>query len=188
MFCEGQRTEPEYLDALKREPAVREVAAVDLRVETRSKGSMPLTLVRLAAEARDRALREQGEVDEFWCVFDVEWPINHPGLAEALEIAAQNAIRVAVTNPCFELWLLLHFQDHRAWLDNDTARRLRRSHDGQPGKGLAGAKYMGKRGVAARRAAALDKLHAKNVTPFPKNNPSSGMHLLLVSIETPSDH
>ena len=34
VFCEGERTEPEYLDALKRQPSVRDVAAVDLRVET----------------------------------------------------------------------------------------------------------------------------------------------------------
>lgn len=33
VVCEGRRTEPEYLQALKREPSVRDVAAVDLRIE-----------------------------------------------------------------------------------------------------------------------------------------------------------
>jgi hypothetical protein len=187
IFCEGRRTEPEYLEALRREPAVRDVAAVDLRIETRGRGSVPLTLVRMAAEVQRRTLREEGEIDEFWCVFDVEWPKNHPGLAEALELAAANGIDVAVTNPCFELWLLLHFEDHRAWLDNDAARRLRRSYDGQLDKGLAGGRYMAKRNVAARRAAALDRSHERNGSGFPKNNPSSGMHLLLASIEAPAD-
>ena len=45
VFCEGERTEPEYLDALKRQPSVRDVAAVDLRVETGQGGSVPRTLV-----------------------------------------------------------------------------------------------------------------------------------------------
>jgi len=32
VFCEGARTEPEYLDALRREPDVRNAAAVDIRI------------------------------------------------------------------------------------------------------------------------------------------------------------
>ncbi|MHB1783903.1 MAG: RloB family protein [Acidimicrobiales bacterium] len=80
IFCEGERTELEYLDALKRQPWVRDIAAVDLRVETGNGGSVPTTLVSLAADARRKALDEEGEIDEFWCVFDVEWPRSHPGL------------------------------------------------------------------------------------------------------------
>jgi hypothetical protein len=33
VFCEGEKTEPQYLGALKRQPAVRDIAAVDLHVE-----------------------------------------------------------------------------------------------------------------------------------------------------------
>lgn len=87
VFCEGERTEPEYLDALKRQPSVRDVAAVDLRVETGHGGSVPRTLVAMAAEARSKAIDEEAEIDEFWCVFDVEWPRNHPGLSEAVQRA-----------------------------------------------------------------------------------------------------
>src|SRR5580693_9982740 len=107
VFCEGERTEPEYLDALKRQPAVRDVAAVDLRVETGQGGSVPRTLVTMAATARSKALDEDSEIDEFWCVFDVEWPRNHPGLADAIQQARANGIQLAISNPCFELWLIL---------------------------------------------------------------------------------
>ncbi|HKB29618.1 MAG TPA: RloB family protein [Streptosporangiaceae bacterium] len=117
IFCEGERTEPEYLDALKRQPSVRDVAAVDLRVETGQGGSVPQTLVSMAAAARSKAIDEEAEIDEFWCVFDVEWPRNHPGLKEAIGQAGQNGIQLAVSNPCFELWLILHFQDQSAWLE-----------------------------------------------------------------------
>lgn len=139
----------------------------------------------MAVDARSRAGDEDAEIDEFWCVFDVEWPRNHPGLKDAIERASQNSIQLAVSNPCFELWLILHFQDQSAWLDNDGARRLRRRLDGSSDKGLDAAKYMALTRDAARRAVELDTRHLRNGTAFPHDNPSSGMHLLLGAVEPP---
>jgi hypothetical protein len=185
IYCEGERTEPEYFEVLKRLPEVRDVAAVDLRIDTQCGGFAPLTLVRTAVDARTRAKQEEGEIDEFWCVFDVEWPKNHPGLNEAIAIAKANEINLAISNPCFELWLALHFKDHRGWLDNDDARRLRRSHDGQVDKGVIGNLYMPRREAAAKRAILIDRMHTKNATPFPHNNPSSGVYQILASLAEP---
>ncbi|MGN9914353.1 RloB family protein [Phytohabitans sp. LJ34] len=186
VFCEGRRSEPEYLEALKREPEVRDIAAVDLRIERSTSGSVPLALVRMAVDARERADREEGEIDEIWCVFDVEWPDNHPNLSEAVALADRYGIRVAISNPCFELWLILHFRDCRSWLDNDAARRLRRACDGQVDKGVDGRGYMAGRRLAAERAVALDQMHGRNGTAFPHDNPSSGMHRLLTAVSVPS--
>jgi hypothetical protein len=185
VFCEGERTEPEYLDALKRQPLVRDVAAVDLRVETGHGGSVPRTLVAMATDARNRAIEEEAEIDEFWCVFDVEWPTNHPGLIEAVQQARANGIQLAVSNPCFELWLILHFRDHTAWLENNQARRLRRELDGSTDKGIDASRYMPLTAEAARRAARLDRRHLEDGTVFPQDNPSSGMHRLLVAVDPP---
>lgn len=188
VFCEGERSEPEYLQALKRESVVRETASVDLRVDTNHGGSVPMTLVRRAVKARRRAESEDGEIDEFWCVFDVEWPTNHPDLKNAIDLARRNGIHLAISNPCFELWLILHFADHGSWLDNDAARQVRRGHDGQTGKGLNASVYMPLRAIAAERARRLDNRHDRNGTEFPQNNPSSGMYLLLTSVqERPKD-
>ena len=95
-----------------------------------------------------------------------------------------SGIRLAISNPCFELWLALHFEDHTAWLDNDGARRLCRKHDNSSGKGLDGARYMPRRADAAQRARALTARHAGDGREFPKDNPSSGMYLLLEAIES----
>ncbi len=141
----------------------------------------------MAIAARSRAIDEEAEIDEFWCVFDVEWPRNHPGLKEAVQQARRSDIQLAVSNPCFELWLILHFQDQGAWLDNDDARRLRRRLDGSSDKGLDAAKYIPLTADAARRAVELDKRHLQNGTSFPHDNPSSGMHRLLATVE-PSSH
>jgi hypothetical protein len=182
IFCEGERTEPEYLNALKLLPSVRDVAAVDLRVQTRNGGSVPRSLVSLAVSARNRAIDEEAEIDEFWCVFDVEWPRNHPSLNEAMKEAEQNGIRIAVSNPCFELWLILHFQDYGAWLNSRSASRLRRQLDGSRNKGLDATRYMPLIFDAARRAVGLNKRHEREGTTFPHNNPSSGMYQLLEAI------
>lgn len=186
IFCEGTRTEPEYLTALKLLPSVRDVAAVDLRVQTRNVGSAPRNLVAMAVSARNRAIDEEAEIDEFWCVFDVEWPSNHPGLKEAVELAEQNGIQNAISNPCFELWLILHFRDYRAWLTSRNASRVRRQLDGSNDKGLDTAKYMPLICDAERRAVLLDERHENDHTFFPHNNPSSGMHQLLDAIRFPS--
>ena len=185
VFCEGERTEPEYLDVLKRQPSVRDVAAVDLRVETGHGGAVPRTLVSMAINAQRRATQEEGEIDEFWCIFDVEWPTNHPGLKDAVEQARQSGIQLAISNPCFELWLILHFQDHTAWLDNRGASRLRRRIDGSTGKGLDAAIYMRYTGDATRRAESLDERHQRDGASFPDDNPSSGMHRLIRSVAPP---
>ena len=183
VFCEGKKTEPDYLRALKLEPAVREVASVDIRIDMEASGAVPSTLVREAIEARARNPQDQGEVDEVWCLFDVEWPRNHPNLIEACVMADNNDIRLAISNPCFELWLALHFGDQTAWLDNHTAEKLRHDRDGSSGKGLDGATYMPRRSDAARRACSLTAKHEGDGTTFPHDNPSSGMYRLLEAIE-----
>ena len=182
MFCEGTKTEPDYIKALKQEQAVRETASVDIQIDLNASGAVPLTLVNAAAQAQARSSEEQGEIDEVWCLFDVEWPRNHPDLSEARAKAEVSDVRLAISNPCFELWLALHFENHSAWLDNDAARRLCRKHDKNSGKGMDGSHYMPRRANAAQRARALTAKHGADGTEFPHDNPSSGMYLFLEAI------
>jgi hypothetical protein len=187
VFCEGEKTEPQYLLALRQEPLVKDAAAVDIQVETGRGGAAPLTLVTLAIAARAKSAAEEAEIDEFWCVFDVEWPRNHPHLREAIAKADANDIRLAISNPCFELWLILHYRNHGSWLDNSAAVELRRQLDGSTDKSLDAAKYMSLIEDAVRHAARLDTRHQRDVTKFPHNNPSSGMHRLITSVRPPAD-
>jgi hypothetical protein len=182
VFCEGELTEPDYLDALKRLPEVRDHAAVEIRV-MRHDVSTPLALVRRACEARKRALREQAEIDEFWCLFDVEAPKPHPDLRPALELAERNGIRVAVSNPCFEVWLILHFRSYGSWLSTDDAVRLRGQLDGSKGKGVDAVRYLPMRHEAARLARLGHERHIQNGSSPPDDNPSTTMYALLASIE-----
>ena len=179
VFCEGARTEPEYLMALSQEPAVYDVASVKIEIAAEPRGAVPYTLVSAAAEYKSRSSEEAREVDEVWCLFDVECPDNHPNLQETVELANQNGIRPAISNPCFELWLALHFEDQTDCLTTDEAVELRSSHDGSSDKSVNGATYMPRRNKALRRARYLDGMHQRNGNAFPNDNPSSGMFRFL---------
>jgi len=120
VVCEGVVTEPQYFDAFKREEENRLVEVV-----IDNEGGVPKTLVERAVlrkkMAEQQAIREHDDnlkYDEVWCVFDVD---QHPRLADARQQARDNGIRLAVSNPCFELWLLLHFSDQTAHIERKPA-------------------------------------------------------------------
>lgn len=176
IFCEGGRTEPDYLEGLKKH--ARGTAAIRIAP---SAGAPPLMLVRAAVKARQKAIAEESEIDEIWCLFDVEWPGNHPNLREAVELARKEGVLLAISNPCFELWLVLHFTGHGGWLTTDEAQRLRSDLDHSRGRGLDAGQYVPLLVDASRRAVELERRHHQEGTRFPDNNPSSGMHRLISS-------
>ncbi|MFI9384852.1 RloB family protein [Kutzneria sp. NPDC052558] len=97
IVCGGTRTELDYFDGLRRsrrDPTVR--------VRVIAKGVAPDQLVR-------HAQRVGGDYDEVWCVVDTD----EFDIAKAARLADELGVRLAVSNPCFELWLLLHFTEHR---------------------------------------------------------------------------
>jgi hypothetical protein len=71
VFTEGKKSEPEYVNELKKLPHVDENVALNL--ELRPEHGVPLTLVQLAVERKN-----DQEVDECWCIFDVEMAKESP--------------------------------------------------------------------------------------------------------------
>lgn len=62
--------------------------------------------------------------DQLWCVVDVD---NFTDLDEARRIASDSPVTTTliVSNPCFELWPLLHFILHRGHIDGPAhAKKL----------------------------------------------------------------
>jgi hypothetical protein len=96
VVCGGKATEPDYFRGLKKE---RRNPAVRVIVEGR--GVDPMSLIRFAAQKRDNI-----GCDEVWCVIDVD----EFDVAEALAAATKKDVKLAIPNPCFEYWLLLHFE------------------------------------------------------------------------------
>ncbi|MFB9923563.1 RloB family protein [Amycolatopsis halotolerans] len=97
LVCGGEETEPSYFNGMRRwfrNPAVK--------VVVKGKKGDPETLVRYAAR-----VRSENDYDEVWCVVDVD----HFPLPGAVASAKKLGVKLAVSNPCFEYWLLLHFED-----------------------------------------------------------------------------
>ena len=88
----------------------------DIRLDVRGKIGGVLNLVDAAIDERlaldnDR-IEDQPDLkaDEVWCVFDVEGPEAGTPLDEAVRRARNGRVELAVSNPAFEYWYLLHFE------------------------------------------------------------------------------
>lgn len=103
IVCEGKRTEPDYFKYLKKELKINPKLVGIRIIDGSVSGNAPISVVRYAKERRE-------EFESIWCVFDVEIQ-PHPSLAQALNQARDLGFNVALTNPAFEYWLLLHFEN-----------------------------------------------------------------------------
>ncbi|MEO6195139.1 MAG: RloB family protein [Thermoanaerobaculia bacterium] len=108
-----------------------------------------------------------------WCVFDVD---EHPHLLDARQKARDNGIDLAVSNPCFELWALLHFQDQTAHLERDEARRRLKEHIRGYGKALPFQRLHPTYSEAVQRAQNLDR--RREEAQDSGGNPSTGVYQL----------
>jgi hypothetical protein len=106
IVCEGKETEPNYFRALREEEAVRRRFSV---VVQKGKGGSCLTVVQQAVAEQQKAAARQEDYDEVWCVFDVERAGQREQVTKARTLADRHGIRLALSNPSFEVWLLAHF-------------------------------------------------------------------------------
>jgi hypothetical protein len=175
VVCEGAVTEPEYLNGFRIAHGANTV-----RVHVKAPGGDPQALVEAAARLRDdaaqRARREGDDnlgYDEVWCVFDVD---EHARLIAGQRLAAAEDIHIAVSNPCFELWLLLHFVEQTGHLDPKRAAALLQKHLRTYEKHVRFGEFAPGYQLAVHRAESLDVQHARVGTQG--GNPSTGVYRL----------
>lgn len=175
IVCEGSRTEPDYFNDLRR----AERRPIELVIVPAGK---PRTVVKKAVEMQREARRKAKRdpflgYDEVWCVFDID---DHPLVPDAMQQARDNRIELAVSNPCFELWALLHFQDHQAHIERARLRDICREHMPNYDKVLPFSVLSRTVEDAIRRAEELDRIQDHRGTPG--GNPSTGIYRLVRSI------
>jgi hypothetical protein len=170
VFVEGLRTEEIYLTYWRRRYRDR------VRVEIDDYRGGPLQLVERAVdaqriEARDERKGRGRAHDQIWCMFDRD---EHPNFAQAIDLAERHGINLAISNPCLELWFILHFEDQTSYLERYAAQRRAEQL-------LGSAKVLAESALTAladgydearRRAIKLDEKHAGDGSP-PRSNPSS---------------
>lgn len=122
VYCEGENTEPGWLEFLQY--FAREIY-LEI-VYCPNKGSAPKKVVEAALQKRKEILnsskkrRDEVKKDEVWAVVDRD---EHD-LSAALQSVRDNGIGLVFSNPFFELWPLLHVQEHSAEIDRKELESL----------------------------------------------------------------
>jgi hypothetical protein len=176
VFVEGLRTEEQYLTYWRRQYRDRVLVEIDP-----FRGG-PLQLVQRAVEAQRTEAREarrgRGRAhNQIWCVFDRD---EHPNFARAIDLANRHNINLAISNPCIELWFILHFENRTAYIERQAAQRRAEEL-------LGCSKVLNESALSAlaegyekarRHAIKLHEKHEGDGSP-PGANPSSGVWRLI---------
>jgi hypothetical protein len=179
VVCEGKVTEPSYIEGFERMARNATVA-----VKIHGEHGDPRKLVEIAKRERDsakaRAEKEEDEnlaYDEVWCAFDRD---QHERFEDACQMARDNQLELAVSNPCVELWLLLHFRENPGAQHRDHVRKMLKKFLPDYDKHFDFARAAGRVVEAATRARRLDLEAERLGEPF--RNPTTGFYRLTDSI------
>jgi len=99
---EGQKTEKQYFDIFRNQKIQVKI------IETRNGRSSPVdVLKRLDVYQKEYDIAKE---DQLWLMTDTDrW--GNKILSSIVQEAKQKGYKLAISNPCFECWLLLHFED-----------------------------------------------------------------------------
>lgn len=113
IVCEGKNTEPAYF-----ERCAEHYGNGLVKVRPIPGAGVPLTIVQTAKELKDQLTRDRNKQKtknsfdacfRVWAVFDRD---EHPEIERAMSIATESKIEVGFSNPCFEIWPLIHLVDY----------------------------------------------------------------------------
>ena len=180
VVCEGRRTEPDYLNKFCNHHGNGLV-----KINTISGVGVPFTIVEEAKRVKKDLLKKaKRSKDSFamafevWGMFDVD---QHPRIGDAKYMARDNGIFLCISNPCIELWAILHIEDQNACIHRHNAQRKLSKimpsycHSGNPIFDYSSMRDTYE--LAKGRAVNLNKKRRKEETP--DGNPSTNAYELL---------
>lgn len=179
IVCEGAKTEPNYFQDFR---------VPQLVVDAVGTGRNTLSLVDeavLLKDEKEAEARRRGRppYDQIWCVFDRD-SFDADDFNNAICQAEAAGFHVAYTNEAFELWYLLHFDDHRAALHRSQYHRIledRLGHSYHKNSRTMYAELLNRQVEAIRRAETLLAEYSMNSNPQ-QDNPCTKVHLLVKAL------
>ncbi|MFN9748568.1 MAG: RloB family protein [Burkholderiales bacterium] len=180
IVCEGE-TELEYLKVLCNHLGLRPTEVI---LAENTEGSAPISVVTCA----ERRAEKWGGYDHIFCVFDRD---SHESFERARSRIRQLAsrrsaplpIREIVSVPCFEIWVLLHFEQSDAQFADcsEVISRIRDQHmsDYVKAKIRVANALVDRLDVALASAAWLELRAEEN-----NWNPYTAVHLLVEHLRT----
>lgn len=185
LYCEGRNTEPAYFQAIQ-----RTCSSALISVEPHGGVGVPMTIAKAAvADAKSQGLAPRSRrrkhsferQDQVWAVFDRD---EHPEFQRAVLLCERSGVHLARSNPCFELWLILHDQDYnrpnRRQSVQAHLKALRPEYDPKRAKTPDCDELVRRVQDAERRAAA--QLRDRELDGDPHGNPSTTVGTLTLAI------
>jgi hypothetical protein len=124
LICEGEKTETAYFEAyFKALKAQYRSAQISIKYVTPA--GVPITIMdkvkaRMAELQREQRGNPSAKADTVWAVFDRD---EHHKVTEAIAGCQDSGAQVAYSNPCFEVWLILHHEDYHAADDHHQVQK-----------------------------------------------------------------
>lgn len=192
IVTEGSKTEPLYVEEIR---AAHHLHSTNVEVQPTQLGTAPIQVVRYAQQ-----LFEDGDLykgirpksfDKVYAVFDRdehESYFNALSLAQSLNGKLRNDERLPVcfkaiaSVPCFELWLLLHYEDIQAPIHRDDVMDRLKQHIPCYDKGAGGAFAITRSRLetATQRAQVL----AAKFNAYTDPDPFTDLHELVMQLTT----
>lgn len=127
IVCEGE-TEQLYFEAAR---VKFELTTAEVRLPDNNVGPAPISVVDCAIKKAN----EQGGYDHIFCVFDRDGHESYERARQKIEAHATRKrnplpMKEAISVPCFEFWVLLHFETTDSPFANcdQVIQRIRRAH------------------------------------------------------------
>jgi hypothetical protein len=132
IICEGEKTEPNYFEGLKKDLPIGTLVVADMTIQGTGKNTESLIDFTLKYKKRSNQ-----KFDRIWAVFDRD-SFTEEQFNNAIIKAEANNINCAWSNEAFELWFLLHFQ----FIEHGMSRKKYRSSLEKEVKRSSGLNYI----------------------------------------------
>ncbi len=148
VVCEGEKTEEQYFNDMRR---IERLHSAKVKVVARGE---PRSII-------DFAKTQAKEFEIIVCIYDCD---NRAKYKNYNIEARDNDFALGVSNPCFELWCLLHYTDQTAAIESRKAISGLKEHLPQYEKKMGGiyAALQKRQKQAMTRAGKLREMHKKN--------------------------
>lgn len=166
IFTEGSVTEQRYF---KEFIAFYKIPQARVRVIDRgSTNSSPNSVIDYVIDFQKTIRKNESGISRhyvYWLVLDTDrWGAN---LARTVDDAYQRNFDVAISNPCFEIWLLLHYQDADSVKNNESVlcskNAIKRAIHANNISGSNEKDYFVKTNIAINNSQLLDVNHIHRI-------------------------
>ncbi len=121
---EGEKTEPYYFNGLRGSDLFNDSGIIEIisLVRSHRSGTDPFSVKSLLKDAKSTFRFKS--TDEFWLVVDRDhWETKHKHSFDQIisECEIEGNFFMALSNPCFEIWIILNFVDPSSWTNEQMA-------------------------------------------------------------------